>query len=152
MTLPRYVRLLLAMASGAALALSFPNYNLSLLAWPAVGTLLLACFEAGPWEALLCGFLHSVVFYPLSVPWIDTVMHQYGNVDPWLSAGILGLLSVAFAIFPAVFAWGIAYVSRQLPPGPNRLYACAFAPFLWVAIEVAKTYLILGGFPWNLTG
>src|ERR1700690_3163899 len=106
MTLPRYLRLLLAMASGAALAFSFPNYNLSLLAWPAVGILLLACFEAGPWEALFCGFVHGVVFYPLSVPWMDTVMHQYGNVDPWLSAGILGLLSVAFAIFPAVFACG----------------------------------------------
>jgi len=152
MTLPRYARLLLAIGSGAALAFSFPNYNLSLLAWLAVGMLVLASFEARPLEGLLCGFLHGVVFYPLSVPWIDTVMHQYGNVDPWLSAGILGLLSVAFAIFPAVFAWGIAYVSRQLPPGPNRLYACAFAPFLWVAIEVAKTYLILGGFPWNLTG
>jgi apolipoprotein N-acyltransferase len=152
MTLPRYARLLLAMASGATLALSFPNYDLPLLAWPAVGMLLLACFEAAPWEALLCGFLHGIVFYPLSVPWIATVMHQYGNVDPWLSAGILGLLSVAFAIFPAVFAWGVAYVSRKMPPGRNRLYACVLAPFLWVAIEVGKTYLILGGFPWNLTG
>src|SRR6202142_3248132 len=128
MTLPRYARLLLAVASGAALALSFPNYNLPLLAWPAVGMLLLACFEAGPWESLLCGFLHGIVFYPLSVPWIDTVMHQYGNVDPWLSAGILGLLSVAFAIFPAAFAWGVAYVSRKMPVGRNRLYACVLAP------------------------
>jgi apolipoprotein N-acyltransferase len=152
MTLPRYVRLLLALASGAALAFSFPNYNLSLLAWPAIGMLVLACFEARPWEGLLYGFLHGVVFYPLSVPWIDTVMHQYGNVDPWLSAAILGLLSVAFSIFPAVFGWGIARVSSRFPPGLNRRYACALAPFLWVALEVGKTYLILGGFPWNLTG
>ena len=152
MTLPRYARLSLAIASGAALAFSFPNYNLSLLAWAAIGMLVLASFEARPWEGLLYGFLHGVVFYPLSVPWIDTVMRQYGNVDPWLSAAILGLLSVAFALFPAVFAWGIAYVSRKLPPGQNRAYACLLAPFLWVAIEVGKTYLILGGFPWNLTG
>src|SRR6202142_3119243 len=152
MTLPRYARFLLAIASGTALALSFPNYNLSFLAWAAVGMLVLAAFQARPWEALFYGFVHGVVFYPLSVPWIDTVMHQYGNVDPWLSAGILGLLSVAFAIFPAVFACGIAFVSRNSPPGQNRLFACVLAPFLWVAIEVGKTYLILGGFPWNLTG
>lgn len=152
MTLSRCLRFLLAAASGAALALSFPNFNLSLLAWPAVGMLLLTCLGAGPWQSLMCGFLHGVVFYALSVPWIDTVMRQYGSVDPWLSAGILGLLSAAFAIFPAVFAWGVAYVSRRMPPGQNYLYACLLAPFLWVAVEVGKTYLILGGFPWNLTG
>jgi apolipoprotein N-acyltransferase len=152
MTFPRYARFLLAVASGAALALSFPNYNLPLLAWGSVAMLVLASFGAPPWEGPLYGFVHGIVFYPLSVPWIDTVMHQYGNVNPWLSAGILGLLSAAFSIFPAIFGWGIAYVSRKLPPGRNRLFACALAPFLWAATEVAKNYLILGGFPWNLTG
>jgi apolipoprotein N-acyltransferase len=152
MTLPRYARFLLAIASGAALAFSFPNYNLSLLGWAGVGMLVLASFEAGPAEALFGGFLHGIVFYPLSVPWIDTVMRQYGNVDPWSAAAVLGLMSVALAIFPVVFSWGIAYVSRKQRPGQNRLYACALAPFWWVALEWARTRLILGGFPWNLTG
>ena len=146
------MRLLLALASGAALAFSFPNYNLSLLSWPAVGLLILASFGARPSNGLLCGFLHGVVFYPLSVPWIDTVMHQYGNVDPWASAGILGLLSAAFAIFPAIFGWAIAWVSIKPPSRRNGRLACVLAPFLWVALELARTDLILGGFPWNLSG
>jgi apolipoprotein N-acyltransferase len=150
--LPRYARPLLAIASGAALAFSFPNYNLSLLVWIAVSLLILASFGARPRTGLLYGFLHGVVFYLLSVPWIDTVMYQYGNVDRWSSAGILGLLSAAFAIFPAVFGWAIAFVSRKLPQGKGRPFACLLAPFLWVALEFARTYLILGGFPWNLTG
>jgi apolipoprotein N-acyltransferase len=147
-----YARLLLAIASGAALALSFPSYDLSLLAWTAVGLLIFACFGARPRAGLLYGFLHGLVFYPLSVPWIDTVMHQYGSVDPLTSAGILALLSVAFAIFPAVFGWAIALVSVKLPPGRDRLFACLLAPFLWVSLELARTDMILGGFPWNLTG
>jgi apolipoprotein N-acyltransferase len=146
------VRLLLAMASGAALALSFPNYNLPLLAWIAVGLLIFACFGARPRAGLLFGFLHGVVFYPLSVPWIDTVMHQYGNIDPYTSAAILGLLSVAFAIFPAVFGWAVALVSMKVAPGKNRRLVCLLAPFLWVALELARTHMIIGGFPWNLTG
>jgi apolipoprotein N-acyltransferase len=150
--LPRYLRLLFAIASGAALALSFPNYNLSLLAWIAVGLLILSCLGAQPRAGLLYGFLHGAVFYPLSVPWIDTVMHQYGNVDPWTSAGILGLLSVTLAIFPAFFGWGIAFISTKVPPGKNALFACLLAPFLWVAMEFARTHTIIGGFPWNLAG
>jgi apolipoprotein N-acyltransferase len=147
-----YVRVPLAVASGAALALSFPNYNLSLLAWAAVGLLILASIGARPRAGGLYGFLHGVVFYPLSVPWIDTVMHQYGSVDAITSAAILALLSVSFAVFPALFGWAIAFVSIQLPTGKNWLLACWLAPFLWVALEFARTYLILGGFPWNLTG
>lgn len=147
-----YVRVPLAVASGTALALSFPNYSLWLLAWAAVGLLMLASFGARPRAGLFYGFLHGVVFYPLSVPWIDTVMHQYGSVDAITSAAILALLSVVFAIFPAVFGWAIALVSIELPPGKNWLWACLLAPFLWVALEFARTHMILGGFPWNLTG
>ena len=42
MNLPRYARVLLAIGSGVALGLSFPNYNLYLLAWIAMGMLVLA--------------------------------------------------------------------------------------------------------------
>lgn len=147
-----YLRSLLAILSGAALALSFPNYNLPLLAWPAVGLLILACFGARSRGGFFYGWLHGVVFYPLSVPWIDTVMHQYGSIDPLTSAGILALLSAVFALFPAVFGWGVALISNRIRPGKNWLFACLLAPFLWVSLEYARTYLILGGFPWNLAG
>ena len=149
---PWYLRALLAIVSGAALALSFPSYNLPLLAWLSVGLLIFACFGARARGGFFYGWLHGVVFYPLSVPWIDTVMHQYGNVDPLTAAAILALLSVSFALFPAVFGWGIAFVSNRVRPGQNWKFVCVLAPFLWVALEYARTYLILGGFPWNLTG
>jgi len=149
---PWYVRLLFAMASGAAMALSFPNYNLPLLAWVSVGLLILASCGARSWAGLSYGFVHGIVFYPLSVPWIDTVMRQYGNVGSLTAASILALLSLAFAIFPAVFGWAIARIASKLRPGKNWGFVCVLAPFLWVALEYARTYLILGGFPWNLTG
>src|ERR1700743_3748468 len=95
------IRVLLALASGAALALSFPNYNLWPLAWVAVGLLMLACLGAKPAAAALYGYLHGLVFYPVCLPWIDVVMHQYGNVDSLTAAAILGLLAVAFSLFPA---------------------------------------------------
>jgi apolipoprotein N-acyltransferase len=147
MNFPRHIRALLAIASGLALALSFPNYNLSLFAWIAIGMLILASCGARLREAPLYGVLHGLVFYPVCVPWIDTVMRQYGNVDPWSAAGILGLMAIAGGIICAVFSWGLALASRK-----SSAVACILAPFLWVALEFARTHLPIIGFPWNLTG
>ena len=142
-----HTRVLLAVASGAALGLSFPNYNLPLLAWLAVGMLVLASCGAGPVESLLYGFLHGLVFYPVCLPWVDTVMRQYGNLDPWTSAGILGLIGVAGGVVCSIFSFSVALAYRR-----SVALACALAPFLWVTLEFLRTHLPYIGFPWNLTG
>ncbi len=147
MTLSWQTRVLLAVASGAALALAFPNFNLSLLAWVAPAMLILASYRARLAWSPLYGFLHGIFFYPLSVPWIDTVMQQYGNVDPWTAAGILALLAFAGGVIAAIFSWGIALASRK-----GKMLACALAPFLWVTLEFARAHLPIIAFPWNLTG
>src|SRR5271169_5060730 len=98
MKLSRPLRCLLAIASGFALALSFPDYNLPFLAWGAIALLILASVGAGPRDAPLYGFLHGVVFYPTCLPWVVTVMRQYGNVDPFDSVGIVLLIGIAGGI------------------------------------------------------
>jgi len=147
MNLSRPVRFLLAIGSGLALSFSFPNYNLPLLAWIAVAMLMLASLGARKREAALYGFINGALFYPLSVPWIDTVMQQYGNVSPVASAGILALITLAGALFPLVFAVLVSRVGKR-----SVAMACVFAPFLWVALEFARTHLPIIGFPWNLIG
>ncbi len=147
MNLSWHTRALLALGSGAALALSFPNYNLSLLAWVSVGMLVLASCGARPLASPLYGFLHGLVFYPIGLPWIDQVMQQYGGIDPWTSAGILGLMGIAGGIVCSVFSVGVALASRK-----SNSLACALAPFLWVTLEFGRTHLPIIGFPWNLTG
>jgi len=141
------MRALLAAGSGAALALSFPNYNLPLLAWLAVGMLILASAGARRGESFLYGFLHGIVFYPVCLPWIAVVMHQYGSVDPWASAGIVSLIGIAGGIVCSVFSISVAAASRR-----SKALACVLAPFLWVTLEFARTHLPIIGFPWNLTG
>ena len=142
-----YTRALLALGSGAALALSFPNYNLWPLPWIALTLLLLASCGARPAVSPLYGFLHGVVFYPVALPWIAVVMEQYGNIDPWTSAGILGLMAIAGGIVCCLFSLGVALASKK-----SNALACALAPFLWVTLEFARTHLPIIGFPWNLTG
>src|SRR6185437_5508939 len=143
-----HTRALLAIASGAALALSFPNYNLWPLAWIAIALLALASIAARPAASPLYGFLHGLAFYPISVPWIDVVMRQYGNAGPWTAAGILALLAIAGGIICAAFSFCVAIVSRRR----GAALACILAPFLWVALEFARAHLPIIAFPWNLTG
>lgn len=147
MNLRWHTRALLAIASGAALALSFPNYNLWPLAWIALAMLILASQGARLPAAPVYGFLHGLAFYPIAVPWIAVVMRQYGNVGPWTSAGILGLMAIAGGIICAVFSFGVALASKR-----SAAWACLLAPFLWVTLEFARAHLPIIAFPWNLTG
>ena len=140
-------RALLAAASGAALALAFPNYNLPLLAWIAPAMLILASYGAPLRSAPLYGFIHGIIFYPVAVPWIATVMQQYGGVAPVEAAGLLGLLAIAGGILLAILSWGVALASRR-----GKILACVLAPFLWVTLDYARTKLPIIGFPWSIVG
>jgi apolipoprotein N-acyltransferase len=147
MHFPRHTRALLALASGAALALSFPNYNLWPLAWFSIGLLVLACSGTRLPDAVLYGVLHGLAFFPVSIPWIYTVMHQYGNINPWGSAGILGLMGLADGVICCLFTAGIAIASRR-----GWVFVCVLAPFLWVTREFARETVPYIGFPWNSAG
>jgi apolipoprotein N-acyltransferase len=140
-------RWLLALVSGAALALAYPDYNLSLLGWVALAGLIWCALGARPLQAVVRGLLFGMTYYTLSLPWIYTVLREYGPVPAWQAAGLLGLLSLAASVFCIVFATLVAWVSRR-----NEHLALLAAPFLWVALEFGRSHLPDIGFPWNLLG
>ena len=147
MTLPRYARVLLAIGSGAALGLAFPNYNFYLFAWIAMGMLVLASAGAPLKEAPLYGFLHGQVFYPVCLPWVDTVMRQYGNIDPWIAAAFVGFIGFVGGLICTMFSTGVALASRK-----SKLLACVIAPFLWTTLEYFRTNIPIIGSSWDLSG
>ncbi len=147
MNLSRPLRLSLGLASGVALALSFPNYNLSLLAWVAIVLLIFASIGASVRDAMLAGFLHGFVFYPLCLTWIYVVMREYGNVPVLPALAILGGIGFLGGLHMMIFTSSIRFISRR------RLDAAfVLAPFLWVAEEFLRAHLPIIAFPWNLSG
>ena len=82
MRLSKTARLLLAIASGVALALAFPLFHFLLFGWIAPAILIVALLGSSPRFALLIGGLQGAAFYGLSVPWFYNVMRQYGPL-PW---------------------------------------------------------------------
>ena len=136
-----------AAASGALLALSFPQFGHPAVAWIALTPLLIALAAA---PSLLRGFLlglvTGVVFFTGTLYWITHVMATFGDMPGFVAVGINVLLIVYQATYVAFFA----LVMRRLlwSYGSRALLA---APIVWVATELGRTYL-LSGFPWVLLG
>jgi apolipoprotein N-acyltransferase len=140
-------RFLLSLGSGAALALAYPDYNVPLLGWVAVAGLIYCSLGGGLRRAALCGLLFGLTYYTLTLPWIYTVLREYGPVPGWQAALLLLLLALAASVFCAAFSSLLAWVSRR-----SERPALLAAPFLWVALEYLRTHLPAIGFPWNLLG
>jgi apolipoprotein N-acyltransferase len=147
MNLSRTVRLLLALASGIALALAYPPLNIPLLGWIAPSLLIVAVLGEGPRFAFLLGWLQGAACYGMSLPWFYTVMRQYGPLPVIQAGAVFALVIVATSLFHAAFAAAIAWLGKY---APER--ACLAAPFVWVAMEFAMMHLPAIGFPWNLLG
>jgi len=144
---PSAPRWLLALLSGALLALSFPGSGDQ--GWAAFAALspLLAAVEGADWRrAAVLGFGAGVLFWVTTIPWIVATMVRYGNL-PWplaalVFAGLAGYLALYWAAFCAL-------LSRVPVSGGARFVVVAAS--LWVALEFLRTYLFTG-FPWNLLG
>jgi apolipoprotein N-acyltransferase len=133
--------------SGFLLFAIFPNLGWHFLVWVACLPLILACFEEPKLRGgFLNGYLAGAVFFTGSCYWFVYVVAHYGGLGLALSVGVLALFVVVFSVFFGVFAVILTWTARR-----SEALALVAAPFLWVTMEVARTYLITG-FPWNLLG
>ncbi len=139
---------LCSLLTGVLLVAIFPSLHLSWLAWVALAPLFAVCVHR--WSRLrlfLYGYLAGVVFFAGSCYWIYDVMHVFGRLSVAAAGGILLLFVLAFAVFLGLFALLVGELARRW-----QLLALFLFPFAWVALEWLRTFLIFGGFPWNLLG
>ena len=131
-------RLVLAVASGVALTLAFPTYNLWWLA-PVGVALLSAAVLGATWRlALGVGLVGGLVFFLPTLSWSGI----YVGALPWVALCVLQALYIA--LMTAVTA------AVQRPLLGTRLQPLAYAavPVFWVLQETARSHTPFGGFPW----
>ena len=124
---------LAALAAGVALALAFPEPDLSPLAWIAIAPLLVLASDAGPRRAFFLGLVFGIGFF--------------GVTDFWVS--LFGYVAWVFAIliegaFIGLFALGCSLL-RRLPVAARVAGIVAF----WVSVELLRGMVPAGGFPWG---
>ncbi|MGH9466451.1 MAG: hypothetical protein ACRD1Y_03760, partial [Terriglobales bacterium] len=139
--------LIAAAASGAALAALFPTIGWSWMAWFALVPLWIVVARAqSVRRALWPGYVAGVVFFAISCPWIATTVHHYGDLSRAMAAVVFVCFLLLMGSYLALFALVGYLACRGLG---HRLWPL---PFVWVAVELFRTYTPMGGFPWNLLG
>jgi apolipoprotein N-acyltransferase len=137
---PAALRVVAALATGAALAAAFPAADVGALALVALVPLLLATETLRPRQAATLGYLAGLTFFGLHLLWIAQFLSWTGAVA-WLA---WGALSAVQAVFVAAF---FALVPATRPLGAWRL---AVLPACWAVLELVRAHHPIGGFPWGL--
>jgi apolipoprotein N-acyltransferase len=138
----------LALLSGALLALSFPKFGHPAFAWVSLAPLLVAVAyrPQSSRRAFTLGLLAGVVHFSGTLYWLVETMTTFGGLSTPLASVAAAILILYLSLFPALFASIQARLVRTF--GRRALLA---APFVWVATEMGRTY-VLDGFPWELLG
>jgi apolipoprotein N-acyltransferase len=133
--------------SGLLLSACFPTFDWNILVWVACLPLMMALVAERRWlQGFWLGYVAGAVFLSGSCYWFVSVMQGYGNLNPVVAVGVLVLFVIMFSTFYGVFGLFETAVARR-----STGAALILSPFLWVAMELARTYLVTG-FPWNLLG
>ncbi|TNF49612.1 MAG: apolipoprotein N-acyltransferase [Deltaproteobacteria bacterium] len=128
--------------SGFLLACSFPLPDYHLLAWLGLIPLIMVMSKR-PFKS---GFVAGVVFFAVTLYWLNIVMTTYGHLPVLLSFLLYLLLAAYLALYWAVASWASCRL-REF-----RGYSFALTlPVFWVALEFLREFL-LTGFPWATLG
>ena len=153
---------LLAILSAILQVLIFPLPDFYVLGWIAVAPLLVALLRARPasplqlqagmkllparpWQGFALGYLCGILWYGGNCYWVYSTMKQYGGINAAGAAGLLLLFCLYLGLYHGLFGLLVSVIART-----SERMALVLAPFLWVAVELARTRI--SGFPWDLLG
>jgi apolipoprotein N-acyltransferase len=142
----------------------FPLADLYWLSWIAVTPLVIALLRArtagtlqldapaklgpaSPWQGFLLGYGCGILWSGGTCYWVYDTMHRYGGLPAPAAAFVLLLFCLYIGLYHGLFGLLVALVAGPRASLRRPLVA---APFLWVAVELARTRIT--AFPWELLG
>src|SRR5258708_36076851 len=139
-------RAALAVASGLAIGLELPTFDVGLLAWVALVPLFYAIEGESMRRVFQWGYLQGLASYVVSLYWIPIPLHDFADVPMQYAIFPMIALAGIVALNTAVAIWAGEFISRRA-----RIPAVITMPVAWAAIEWFRTY-VPAAFPWNLLG
>jgi len=155
---------LLVVLSAVLQIVIFPLPGVYVLSWFALTPLVLALLRtrpagelevagsvrlapATPGQAFLLAYVCGILWYAGTCYWIYDTMRQFGGLSAPEALLALFLFCCYLGLYHGVFG---LLLSLLTGPGRDFRRVLVTAPFLWVAVELARTRVT--GFPWNLLG
>jgi apolipoprotein N-acyltransferase len=155
---------LLVVLSAVMQVLIFPLPGVYVLSWLALAPLIVALLRArpagvleiadtvrlqpaSPGQAFLLAYVCGILWYAGTCYWTYATMRQYGGLSAPMALLALVLFCCYLGLYHGLFG---LLLSLLLRGSRENRRALVMAPFLWVAMELARTRV--SGFPWNLLG
>ncbi|MDX1282931.1 apolipoprotein N-acyltransferase [Shewanella colwelliana] len=137
------IRLVLAYLAGASTALAFAPYGL----WPIYLVALAFALRHSellrPKQAFTYWLSFGFGCFSVGISWVHVSMDTFGGLPLIASVGLMALLALYLALYPALAGMLLAKMS---PKSKYLRYLLLF-PALWVVTEWARGW-VLTGFPW----
>jgi apolipoprotein N-acyltransferase len=155
---------LLVLLSAILQVIIFPLPGIYILSWFALTPLIVALLRARPvgeleiagsvrlrpatpGQGFLLGYVCGILWYAGTCYWIYDTMRQFGGLSAPEALLALFLFCCYLGLYHGLFG---LLVSLLAGSGRDFRRPLVMAPFLWVAVELARTRIT--GFPWNLLG
>jgi apolipoprotein N-acyltransferase len=155
---------LLVVLSAILQVIIFPLPGVYVLSWFALTPLILALLRARPagelevagslrlrpatpGQGFLLGYACGILWYAGTCYWIYDTMRRFGGLSAPEALLALFLFCCYLGLYHGLFG---LLVSLLAGSGRDFRRPLVLAPFLWVAVELARTRIT--GFPWNLLG
>ncbi|MGC1963481.1 MAG: apolipoprotein N-acyltransferase, partial [Candidatus Sulfotelmatobacter sp.] len=155
---------MLVLLSSILQVLIFPLAGLYILSWVAFAPLIAALLRARPagvleingsvdlqaakpGQAFLLAYVSGILWYAGTCYWIYNTMHEHGGLSVPFALLALFLFCLYLGLYHGLFG---LLLSWSVGPSGDYRRALIAAPFLWVAVELAR--FDVTGFPWNLLG
>jgi apolipoprotein N-acyltransferase len=159
----------LTLVSAALQVVIFPLPGIYGLAWVAVAPLLVAILRARapetlqlqlqlngqarllpatPWQGFVLGYVCGILWFAGVCYWVFDTMHRYGGMPIPAAALAMILFCMYVGLYHGMFGLLLALVagstnsgSKPTALGASKRRALVAAPFLWVAVELARTLI-----------
>jgi apolipoprotein N-acyltransferase len=117
---------------------------------------------ASPWQGFVLGYVCGILWFAGTCYWIFGTMHRYGGLPIPAATLALILFCMYVGLYHGMFGLLLALVAgsnnsrsgksgfKGAASGAAIRRALGAAPFLWVAVELARTRIT--AFPWELLG
>ncbi|MCL9684624.1 apolipoprotein N-acyltransferase [Legionella maioricensis] len=143
----KYTLYIFIFITGLLAPLGFAPFHMPGITILSLAFLFSALLNCSAKKSFTLGFIFGVGYFGFGVSWVIISIHDYGQLNYFLS----GLTTLIFVFYLSLFPASVSYVFKLLQSNHDKLLSILLFSSLWCLSEFIRANLFTG-FPWLLIG